>query len=199
MATGYTYPVHDGEITTFKEFASKCAHAFGALVEFRDCPSTNGLPEPSGPSNYHAEMYAKEKKEFSEKCNWTDVQWRIACAEANKKGIDDANRRLAEKEVCKQRYESMLAKVKGWTPPTEDHVGLKEFMIAQLQESIEWDTGYTITYTPLTVEEYKENILGLHVRNIDYHKNEMDKEIQRTEERKKWVSQLRDSLDRYGQ
>ena len=36
MATGYTYPVVEGKITEFSEFALGCARAFGAFMHMRD-------------------------------------------------------------------------------------------------------------------------------------------------------------------
>lgn len=33
----------------------------------------------------------------------------------------------------------MLDQVQLWQPPTDDHMGLKEFMIQQIEESIKFD------------------------------------------------------------
>ena len=39
MATGYTFNVVDGQITTLSDFAMQCARAFGLLIDMRDAPS----------------------------------------------------------------------------------------------------------------------------------------------------------------
>src|SRR5690606_5838921 len=65
-----------------------------------------------------------------------------AAAEANA-AADDVD---LENERCRQeaaerksRYLAMLEQVSAWSPPTEDHVCLKEFMKQQLTESIKYD------------------------------------------------------------
>lgn len=53
MPTGYTYPVCEGKITEFPDFALSCARAFGALISMREEPMDAPLPdEIAASTNY---------------------------------------------------------------------------------------------------------------------------------------------------
>jgi len=59
MPTGYTYPVVEGKITEFSDFALSCARAFGALITMRDDPHDTPIPETFEPSDYNAKKLAE--------------------------------------------------------------------------------------------------------------------------------------------
>ena len=93
-----------------------------------------------------------------------------------------------------RRYGSMLLQVEAWTPPTEDHEGLKKFMADQLTESIKFD-GYEperpekVDGATLQVQEIA------HAQwSIDYHREQLAKEQESNQSRVGWVQDLQTSL-----
>lgn len=95
----------------------------------------------------------------------------------------------------KKRYEEILEKVIKWEPPTKDHVGLKEFAINQINESIDFDCSeYKCKIIPyeewIDVKEYEYLLM----REVDYYKYILEENIKRACERTKWVKALKESL-----
>lgn len=138
MPTGYTDDIKDG--ISFSTFALNCARAFGATITLRD-ESGGGekIPDQFEPSDYHskalenaeAELLALHKmtpEACQEQCDVdyaADEAFRLDRLQRNKDQIDS--------------YRSMLEQVKAWTPPSADHVGMKDFMIEQIESSIRFD------------------------------------------------------------
>ena len=96
------------------------------------------------------------------------------------------------------QYRDMLREVKLWQPPTPDHEEFKKFMIQQIENSIEFDgmEDYYSKHLPqkLTGEEWLTKRRKEIQQDIDYHTKENDAEIERTNQRNKWIADLRDSL-----
>lgn len=107
--------------------------------------------------------------------------------------------RRARNRAQKSRYEAMLAKVREWLPPTADHVGLKDFMIQQLTESIRFDCSpnmdkYDPLPDPISGREWRAKRLESLTRDIEYHSKENVAEIACTNGRNEWLAELRKSV-----
>ena len=104
------------------------------------------------------------------------------------------------KEVTdlRQKYDDMLTKVRAWIPPTSEHDNLKNFMIKQIEESIEWDCN--IYFSPqdmpkkLTVKQWRASKIESCMNDIKYHSEQYAEEAERISGNNKWVRQLRESL-----
>lgn len=97
----------------------------------------------------------------------------------------------------KKRYMDMLLLVRAWTPPTNDHVKLKEFMIDQITESIKFDCGDY--WTNKNIKRPSGKLWRLRKINDALHdmalyNDKYLKEVERTDGRNQWIQQLRDSL-----
>jgi hypothetical protein len=91
----------------------------------------------------------------------------------------------------------MLAQVEAWEPPTEDHVGLKDFMKEQLTSSIDFDTGYDQEqYRPkrLTGEEFRAQRIAGIARSMSFTTEHLFGEEDRAGERTAWVQDLQQSI-----
>ena len=64
--TGYTYPVLEGEITTFEEFAKRCMSAF--LMQMRDGDEF----KPMQPDDYYLQEVQRCETEIQELVNISD-------------------------------------------------------------------------------------------------------------------------------
>lgn len=90
----------------------------------------------------------------------------------------------------------MLAKAEAWTPPTTEHLGLQDFMVKQLSESIDFDCGGTWEpdATPETPDEWLAREIVAATNAIERHTDEHRLDVERTEGRTAWVRALRESL-----
>lgn len=131
MPTGYTSIIEEKD-ATFEEYVWRCARAFGALVTLRDDSLDVPVPAELKPSQHHAEWAAEARAKLDRLAN-------LIAEEAERLAREDYERRAAaHRERVENgakvaaRYAAMRAKVADWQPPTPEHVGLKEFMLQQI-------------------------------------------------------------------
>jgi len=196
MPTGYTAAIADG--IDFPTFAMDCARAFGACVTLLDEPGGgNKIPESFEPDNYYRDRIDRINAQIG--------QLRLmSSAEADRRAEqewkeEEARRieRLQEKADLRAKYEAMLAKVESWTPPTSEHVGLGQFMIDQINESIRFDCSTSHLDAPverLSGETWLADQLKRCESDLQYCEAQNKREIERASERTTWVRALRDSL-----
>lgn len=175
MPTEHTAPVQPGQITEFKDFALQCAQSFGV---------------PSETEKYHAERLAEAKAELARLTDQPVSFWE---AEASRI-YTEALARWEEKQEQRARYETMLAKVEAWTPPTPEHEGLKRFMVEQLASSIRAEAQYDPKPELKQWAAYKAERLAKLERDIATHTEGNRKEIESAEQRNRWLEALRASL-----
>lgn len=198
MPTGYTSDIEKG--ITFNQFIMGCARAFGACVDIREESMDTPIPEEFKISPYHDEELAKAQKEYNKILKMSNqeiekLQEKVVAEERKdyQNYIDKSNR-------LKAKYEEMLIQVEKWTPPSKDHIELKEFMIEQINSSIKFDCSGNYWKEQLakvkvkSASGYKLELLKEVKWNIDYHTEESKKEKERVASRNKWVKQLRESL-----
>lgn len=197
MPTGYTADLHDGKPVTFEQFVLKCSRAMGAAIMQRDDSLDVEIKERTLDDHY-VERVAKSALRLQEAMSRPMSEWE-ALQEA---AIADADayrtKYVADETAMEARYRAMLEKVRAWVPPTDEHFGLKKFMIEQIESSIGFDCiGYTPSVPERTSpEEYAQTEIARvardHARDID----ELAKERERVASQNAWVRALRDSLGR---
>lgn len=197
MPTGYTAII--GEGADFKRFVWSCARGMGALIDMRDMPSDAPIPDRFEVSSYHPERIVELEAKLVELDATDMVEFKRKIDEKYTIEVANAAERRGRDAELLAKYEAMLAKVEAWTPPTEDHNEFKEFMIQQIQSSIDFDCNSRYDYSPKPPDcspiavlfvERRQSIL----KEIEYHKTKHQEELQRNEERNQWVKALRDSL-----
>lgn len=199
MPTGYTHKVRDGEITEFAEFAKRCARGMGALITMRDESPDAPFPAEIKPdTGYHDRAIADAEAKLTEFRKRTDEEWLQAARSDYEERLDSWRKIKQEKALYRQRYETMLAHVQAWDPPTEEHVGLKKFMIEQLTGSIDFDCSFEEKIWPrptlLSVEQFAAQEMTRIQNDLAYHRKARREEIDRAEGRTQWIRQLLDSL-----
>lgn len=190
MVTGYTAPIVSKEGISFNDFVLHCSKAFIIRMKER----SGDVPEKFECSNYHLKRTEEAKKKYEEFTQLSEEdkkkQWQ---EEINKikKSLKESNLKTLE---AKEKYEDMLIKVRQWTPPTKDHQGLKDFMIQQIESSIEYDIHF---FKRTYIKDYNtwinEKIEKLN-NDISYHTNKYRKEVKRVNEMNEWIKKLRESL-----
>jgi hypothetical protein len=196
MPTGYTAKLCNEEVP-FTEFVLTCARAFGALIDMKGDPLDKEIPEKFKPSSYHVEAIEEAKADLAKVRT-------MSAGEANAAAIDEYNKALAEHErseskrkATKDRLVAMRSRVADWNPPTEDHQGLKDFMIQQLNDTIRWDGAvHAFETKKLSGSDWKANRIAELEHDIEYHTEEHQKEVRLVNERNAWVCELRKSLKR---
>lgn len=196
MPTGYTAPVADNEAMEFKDFALQCARAFCYLATMRDEPMDAEIPTEFTPSKHHIENFKTAVKDFYRFSSMRNDEAGRLAQEAYVAQLEDAVRSSSIAATTAARYGSMLAKVAKWQAPTPEHEGLRDFMISQLEQSIDFDVhSNREAPTLLSPQEFREKRVAAARWNMDYHKKEHLAEVQRTRERTGWVQSLYASLE----
>lgn len=197
MPTGYTADVGDGKVADFQTFALQCARAFGALVMMRDDDKDAPIPESFAPSTYHDAELVKATEELARLKVMTPAQIAegYGAARALRQQSDQDERR--KREATKDRYETMLSKVRSWRVPTPEHQNLRDFMEAQLVQSIDFDCrdlSGVMGGFPESAEKWRLLQIEHAAWNVEYHRSEGVKEKDRAASRTAWVKALRESL-----
>ena len=194
MPTGYTAKLMvKGQ--DFREFVLTCARGMGACVMQRDDPMSDPLKKQE-PTDYHVKALAEARRVVAEIQSFTPEQ-RSTYGEALRAGaISNAaeNRNVELQEEF--RLQEIARLVKAWTPPTNDHCGLKDFMLEQLRISShgDWMAKRVAECEAMSAESYVIEKISKASRNIEYHKAEQVKELERVNARNQWIDQLYRSL-----
>lgn len=195
--TGLTSLVAENDNVTLEQFAMRCARHFGALIVMRDEPMDAPIPERFEVDEYYRTDYEREKAEYE---NFianppTDEELEKKYNEYVAEETENAKQENEERRIIRERYESMLAKVRKWQPPTEEHFGLKELMEQQLTESMEWDCK---EYEPhiMTKEIFLSNSKDAKYLKecMETCKKRWERAIEAVNSRNKWLKELRESL-----
>ena len=171
------------------------------MIMMRDEPMDAPIPDKFEPSQYNNEALAEARKELAEIKP-------LGVAECDRRAGDDYKEELAtrqkrkvEKSLHEQRYKMMLARVRNWTPPTDDHQEMAKFMVEQLEESIKhdcWTDAKWETYNPepvrLTGREWKSQKIAQLQERIVRDTKHQEEEDERTASRNEWLAALRESL-----
>lgn len=203
MPSGLTCNIYDGTDMSIRGFALNCVRQLGAGYTATN-QGEKKMPLDKAPviplSDYHPKQLAraKEKVEY-----WMEV-------EKNPEELDRLyNEYLAKKEEekksyssdkseLKARYLTMKAKVEAWDLP-ETYASLKELMLKQLQESIDFDCkdySYLHDYPTPSKEEWFETMLSCACRDVNYHTEEYKKEIERNKELNDYLQGLYDEIEK---
>jgi hypothetical protein len=197
MPTGYTHNIKDD--ITFEQFAMQCSRAMGALIDMRDAPSDEPIPdEPSIDTSYYDEGLIKDRVRLAEINAMSTEGVARAAKEHYNKEIQDNIRRIKERGELRNKYQHMLLNVLAWIPPTPEHDNFKKFMTEQLESSIDFDCN-TSYYDDKKVE--LETGEAWRLRQVEYLNGDIEyklkervKSIDRANKNHKWVVDLRNSL-----
>ena len=137
MPTGYTAIIESDKEVTFKEFALGCARNFGACITMRDDPADAKIPDEFKPSTYHINAIQNAEQGLKELENMTDQQIETQAKNEFNNELFRIDESLAKERRISDRYAKIKKEVIQWQPPTKDHVGLKDFMLQQIDVSTE--------------------------------------------------------------
>lgn len=199
MPTGYTAAIYEEKDVEFRDFALKCARAFGPLWGLRDTPNA-AIPESFDVPDYYLARVEKAEKELVAARNLSLEDAARQAKDLYDERIEHARAGIERAERIRRNYEDMLAQVEAWVPPTEEHQELKNFMKEQLVDSIKADTD-TSYYTKVlenssieSAEEYKDMSIKIAEDSVVTYKRVLEEQIELAKFQNSWVSGLLDSL-----
>ena len=194
MPTGYTESITRNPEFTFRQYLLGCARAFGAAVQQRDEPVSAPLRLPEL-SDYYLRKFESASAELADLDAKSDEDLLVEMKKVNQASLDDHQRTVAEMAHSKARYEAFLAQALTWTPPTEEHQNLKQFMLSQIKESMDFDL-----HTPREpylyefVQGFRAEMRGVAVQSLAFAEHQWAKDQATHASRCKWIQALHDSL-----
>ena len=197
MPSGYTYGIIEGKITTLDQFSKVCMRAF--LIHMRDENNDMEVYHVK-PSKYHNELIKEAKSRIKESASLSDhviISTRKNELLESRKSYNESIKSI---KLSAKRLESILKDAKEWTPPTNNHVKFKNFMIDQLQATLDQDgnTGYY----DKSLENIGDEIISLNAKDIrksikdsadsdiEYHSRMYNEEVERCKSSNKWIDAI---------
>jgi hypothetical protein len=204
MPTGYTAGIIDGKITTFEQFATQCSRAFGATIHMRDNPLDSPY-EPRTPSEYYVNSLQSQREKLEETKTMTDEAIVQDFETLLKDRLEYHERELEKTKVNLGRLNSIMESAKSWVPPTEDHEGVRDYMIDQLEITIkaDGDPSYHVNKIVQAKKELEEGIDPKVYREekikeiedrISYYGGEVQKELERCKQSNDWMDKFLESI-----
>jgi hypothetical protein len=162
MPTGYTAGILDGTTKDFKEYAKLCSRAF--MIHLRDEPIDSEYT-PRTPSNYHIKAITEAKLKLKEIEVLDDET--IVKREYEKilNDIEYHEKAIVNKNENEVKLNQFLEKAKAYKPPTETHKGISDFMIEQIEKTIDFDCKDD-DYHQKRINKLKENLKVLNADDI---------------------------------
>jgi hypothetical protein len=204
MPTGYTSGIIDGKTKTFEEYAKQCMRAFGATIHMRD-DSLNSEYEPRTPSSYYTDRIFELQKELDDLKNTSDEKLLENIKSKYAEQKEYLAKRVLEKEKTRTLLYKFLNTAINYNPPTEEHVGIKKFMIEQLEMTIssDCDTDYELTELQklkslannVDVAQIREELTSSINESLEYYQKEFNKELKRCTDSNLWVEHFLQSLE----
>lgn len=196
MPTGYTAELME-KGQTFQQFIMGCARAFGALITMRDDSSDTPIPEKFEPTDYHVKKIEEATTKLDRLKAMSDKE-KVAFGQKEKSAAIKQNEQWLKKEMAEnKRLGEMEAQVRAWRPPTPDHKSLKDFMLQQIgtsKNSLEYIETHLKDARDKTPMAYYIAAVSDAARDIKYHTEENEKEVERVNGRNEWLKQLRNSI-----
>ena len=198
MPTGYTADLT--EKTPLTDVVLRCARGMGALILMRDDPMDAPIKDFE-PSDYHLKALENARSALAAAKEMSAKQAFDAIAKHNANALANQECLRNQSSDTGAKYLRMLALVEAWAPPTPDHVGLKRFMTEQLTSSLEHDChdeDFAERCYPTfdgTPNDWIVSQMNKAMHDINYHSQNWEEEVQRTNARNKWVRDLKASLE----
>lgn len=196
MPTGYTAFIEDGDITSGKDFLMLCARAFGACVDMKDEPLSKPIPHELKPSTYYHERMVDCLRRRAEYERMSLEEAEAICEDKYLHEVKCREEFKREQQKLLERYNRVLDEVKSWVPPTDDHQGLKNFAIEQIEMCLPNPDLFDSTNPPhkWNGAEWINSMIEMCDEDIERFKKRQQEENERVSRRNQWISQLRESL-----
>lgn len=193
MPDWYTMIIETKADVTFRDYALRCARAFGACVHQLDedddePPRAREYDGHHGKALETAKAQVKEAQEMADEV--VSALWQAECEKVAKE--NEKHRR--EHERKRAAYEKMRAEVVAWKAPTPDHERLKAFMLEEIDVSFSHDEQPYQLKVSETPGGYREQLIKHAQWNIEWETKHHAEEVQAANSSKAWLDVLVASL-----
>jgi hypothetical protein len=165
----------------------------GAAVMMRDDSLDAEITDDAiaGRSTYYSEALKKETARLAELLAMNVDQAEVLAQADFDAAIASREKTIAREQEHVRRYRDMRAKAVAWEPPTPEHIGLKQFMIQQIDESTKYGP-----YTPempvkLPARQWLVQEIDKISKSIERHAQYMGEDYARAKERIEWINAIR--------
>lgn len=201
MATGYTTGIGEGKIKNFKDFALTCARAFGACIMQKE-DSFLEPPKLEEVKDFYPFMIEEVERQIQVLKDTSDQDLIAKYIEEKDKSYKENVASIQEKNKLREKYEKILNDAKNWDVDG-DFQGLKNFMIQQLTDSIEWDcsTKYNdesiteyFSSTAITADEIRAEKMDRLERDLVRYNEKYAEDVKDVNVRNEWKIKLFNKL-----
>lgn len=202
MPTGYTAGILDGKTKDFKQFAKTCSRAF--MVHLREEPFDSEY-KPRTPSNYHVKGIAEAKEKLKELEVLDDETIIKREYEKILNDIEYHEKAIITKNENEVKLNKFLEKAKAFKAPTETHKGIADFMVKQLEETIDFDCKDDDCHKK-RIDQLKERLKVLNAddirgqlrtkatEDIAYNTKAHEEDLKRCRDSNKWYEDFINAL-----
>lgn len=158
----------------------------------RDDPSDAPVPDEVLPDDYYLKQLEKARQDLAKYMDMTLEEAAAELKAMNEKHAQSKAEYRMKLDRDNQLLRDMLVKVEAWEPPTVEHNGIKNFMLEQINISIEdyIDTGIGTDDAAFYLLEMQKNAARMIQRSLEEHSKEVDRCQRKTE----WIRALKRSL-----
>lgn len=193
MPRAYVSHIDDGEVTTGKEFLMLCAGAFGYQTDSKNAQTLvpdeyhkRRIQACKDRIEHYLSMTPEEAAELSES-NWQSM--RASC-----------KRQIRWAKDAEEKYAPILEEIRRWVPPVDELEELKEFAIKQITTVSGDFANVRVCEEMLAVpnptpEQWIKAQIEAEEEELSYHIRSWREEVDRTDRRNRWISDLRKSLE----
>jgi hypothetical protein len=146
-------------------------------------------------TEYHEEAKAEAEAEWERLDGLSLAEIAAEIEDGRVKALASHESSTKERTGRASRYEKALVGARAYQPPTAHHEKFKEFMIEQLEGSLDFDCSiYDPPQCETDPQKWIEEKIAKAQKDIGYHAENIATEIARTNSRNRWVAALRESL-----
>jgi hypothetical protein len=186
MPTGYTYKLID-EDQSFEDFALHCMTAFGACIEQRDSNDTK--PKLRKIDTYHYDELKEATKELGDFLNKSDEEIQKEIDDQYQEDVEYYKTQKEKNKKIKIKLLEIKERIHKLNFPEGDYAHYKEFMLEQIDRTIEHDCSDRYENEPVkpSLKEYKNSKIESYNWNINYHKDSWEKHQKNVEDSNRWI------------
>jgi len=193
MPTGFTAIIEDNPDCTFNEFVWRCVRGLGVCITMRDSSLDTQAPSKFEPDLYYKTRLEAAQQEFYDIQRKSEHDFKLeydAFYSRLEKEYKDSQKENADKVAL---YKNIKKQVEDRNPPTEEHEGLKRFMLEQINMSLPYERPEP---TAQPFEEWKTEKFKYARNDLDRAKEQWEAEVERARSRTEFIQVLERSIPR---
>ncbi|GAC1558386.1 MAG: hypothetical protein NVS2B5_21030 [Beijerinckiaceae bacterium] len=194
MSLGHASKVRSGEITELRDYALLCLRAWRSPDEIEVAYDLVAAEEQPNP--YYSRKLAEAQSRLASLKAMSEKEASKHSRSAHEQAHAAWSGWTKERQARRDRTQKMLAKLKGWRPPTPDLAELKHFMRGELEIALAHEAAEVDHPKPsrATARKHLAEVLKRAERDVAYYSQKVEMEEARVVEENQRVRALIESL-----